>query len=229
MSIRGPNVTDCITRKADTNSSPKDSPEDFSDRARQGAGYPPGDGTIKKSIAFDYLFKFQFSRTLAAQMHMFFLALFFHTEGLPGHVGKFRFARRLWEQLYSDLLRMNPGKKDVLELYNRSMSIKNAQDYLDCDIVHFLCFGYEAGDCHFPVVVFTQDDLHTTMNRISAFKGTMASAKTMTDPAALASFNRDTISHAGGILVPCSKDGGFQDYVRVSDIPAFMYSRLTRR
>jgi hypothetical protein len=180
------------------------------------------EGTIKKCLAFDYLFKFQFSKRLAPEMHRFFVPLLFNTTGLQSHVGKFRFARRLWEQIYPDLVKSNPRRLQVLEAYNRSMSLKNTRDYLDCDIVHFLCIGYDQGSRQFPVVVFTHDDLFTTLDRIAIFKGVLAVARGMFEPAALESIERAAVSHCPGALVPCSPDGGFESYVRVADIPAFM-------
>ena len=50
------------------------------------------------------------------------------------------------------------------------MVIANDHDFLDCDLVHYLCVGYVSGPKHFPVIGFTIDDFETVATRIAVFK-----------------------------------------------------------
>jgi hypothetical protein len=178
--------------------------------------------TVLTCIAFDYLYKFQFPRPLTREMHHFFVAGLFSTKGLASHLGKFRVARRMWEELYPKLLAANPGREHHLELYNRSMSIKNARDYLDCDIVHFLSIGYDTGADHLPVAVFTQDDLHVLVDRVSVFKSVLHVTRSLLTAEARAQLSPDALNHEGGVIIHCTEDCKIDACVPVAKIPALL-------
>lgn len=180
------------------------------------------DRTIKQCLAYDHLFKFQFDRELSMRMHHHFLVLLLIQSPMLCHSGKFRIVRRIWEQVYPKLLGSSPELKEILVRINKSMSIKNAQDYFDCDLVSFLCHGYYGDSDNHSVVAFTQDDRQVIADRISVYKGIFKNAKEMCEPAALSSLHFSVLEPSEGILVSCVNDCSFSAPLPVCDVPAVM-------
>ena len=100
------------------------------------------DQSVRKCLAFDHLFKYPFDDELRAKMHHLLLVMALSASPMASHGGKFRLVRRLWEQVYPSIAKANPKAEGELHRINQSMSLKNKQDYFDCDIVAFLCDGY---------------------------------------------------------------------------------------
>lgn len=183
---------------------------------------PNFDQSVRKCLAFDHLFKFQFDNELRAKMHHLLLVMSLNVSPMISHGGRFRLVRRLWEQGYSSIVRANPQATDVLSRINKLMSLKNKQDYFDCDIVTFLCDGYWYEDAGNQVVAFTQDAAQTVVDRISVYKSTLKAALAICDPEARQAISKHVGTPIQGVLVPCEADGSFDSPISVSGIPAVM-------
>ena len=186
------------------------------------ANSPNFDKSVRKCLAFDHLFKFQFDSELRLKMHQLLLVMSLSDSPMASHGGKFRLVRRLWEQTYPAIAKANPQAADTLGRINKSMSLKNKQDYYDCDIVAFLCDGYWYEDSGNPVVAFTQDSAQAVVDRISVYKGTMNAALAMCDSRARQALSKHVGTPVEGVLVPCGADASFDGPISVSSIPAMM-------
>jgi hypothetical protein len=155
-------------------------------------------------------------------MHHLLLVMSLNASPMISHGGKFRLVRRLWEQGYPSIVKANPQAADVLSRINESMTLKNKQDYFDCDIIAFLCDGYWYKDAGNPVVAFTQDAAQTVVDRISVYKGTLKTALAICDPEARQAISKHVGTPIEGVLVPCEADGSFDSPISVSGIPPVM-------
>ena len=97
------------------------------------------------------------------------------------------------------------------------MAIRNNRDFLDCDLIHFLCVGYVVGERRMPVIAFTMDDIDTVSTRVSVFKAIQEQFRSQ----ALSIINRreeEAVLHEQGILVQCAPDAQLAHWIRVRDI-----------
>ena len=173
-------------------------------------------------LATDALFKFNFPRPLLPHFHVRFLAMLLSRHEVDNSVSLFRVVKRIWDALYYQMYQSQKSlDRDRLVTAQKYMKIKNDRDYLDCDLIHFLCVGLVANDQRSPVLAFTTDDLNAVVNRISVFKAIQEqfreNALKVTGRKA-----EEVVCHEQGVLVHCTSDSHLRDFVRVADIQAMI-------
>ena len=186
------------------------------------ASMPNFDITIRRCLAFDYLFKYQFDGALAQKMRHFLLSLFLNHSPMLAHSGKFRLVRRMWERTYPELIQANPASNEQLARINRSMSLKNAQDYFDCDLIAFVCQGYWDENSGHRVIALTQDDEQTLIDRVAVFKGFLRVAHSMCAPDVQRILHASVTHPEEGVIVSCRPDGTFDNPVAIAEVAALL-------
>jgi len=148
-------------------------------------------------------------------MHEQFLRLLLSNNELDNSAALFRVIRRIWEILLQGKMLNKPGyNQQNLKKVNRCMAIKNQRDFVDCELVHYLCEGYLNGNKRVPIVGFTMDDLNTVATRISVQKAISEQYREM--KAGSAAVKR--MAKAQGKLVQFTDVGQLGSYLDVSTV-----------
>lgn len=169
-------------------------------------------------LAADAVFKFNFPNGLLPYFHNRFLSMLFSEDAIDNSAGLFRVMKRIWDvlytQMYADPQNFN---RERLEQAQQRMAIANDHDFLDCDLIHYLCVGYVVGQNRFPVIGFTTDNFETIATRIAVYKAINERYR----QSALQLINRPedaVVRHEQGTLVHCGPDAQLVNFVRVEDI-----------
>ncbi|WP_175107478.1 hypothetical protein [Pararobbsia alpina] len=165
--------------------------------------------TIINALAFDYLYKYVFSENLLRNVLPFLFASFFLDDAQSSSVSKFRLSKRLWDK--GKAFRKNAPDEQAgisFEELDKAMQIKNQQDYLDGDIVHFVAYGmsHEGQQCR--VVAFTCDDNATVANRVIVHRNIGELIYAACEPDMKQRFEQ-VVSRQAGYVVTCDSTGRF--------------------
>ena len=167
-------------------------------------------------LSMDFTMQYAYPEELQAEMNGFFLSQFFAKDEISNSVNKFRIAKRLWNVHYRKEQKGNSKNYD-LESINKAMQLKQKKDYLDGDLIHFLCLGAYHEQTNYRVVVFTSNSPSAFKQRISVYKWIINFVKFK--------FGVDNPSEPipeiyqnDGLLVYCSSEGEFLDAIDVKSI-----------
>jgi len=169
---------------------------------------------IISSITFDYVLKHEYPKNLAPEMHHFFCSFLFTDDLGMMDYSLMRVVKAMWDRVFSDFSRKGPMGDAFYKRANKAMKIKRFGDYLDCDIIHYLCMGTVNHMHRDPVVVFTEDSAQIIEDRVSIYKGFLQVVHKMSP-----SLRMPIVPHEG-IIIQCGEDGRFKKTINVSSIPA---------
>ncbi len=169
-------------------------------------------------LAVDAVFKYSYPHEQLPHFHVRFLAMLFSRDEVDNSASLFRVIKRIWDvlfnKMYSDLESYNLQR---LEQARQCMAIENQHDFLDCDLIHFLCVGYIVRDRRLPVIAFTMDNFDTVCTRISVFKAIQEAFRSKALEI-LKQKEEDVVMHEQGILVSCNSNAQLVHWIRVQDI-----------
>ena len=169
-------------------------------------------------LAADAVFKFNFPIDLLPYFHTRFLRMLFSEDEIDNSAGLFRVMKRIWDVLYNKMYADPQNFNRVrLRQAQRRMAISNDHDFLDCDLIHYLCVGYVVGQNRFPVIGFTTDNFKTIATRIAVFKA--ISEQYLQSALQLSKHPEDAkVRHEQGTLVYCGPDAQLLNFAHVEDI-----------
>jgi hypothetical protein len=169
-------------------------------------------------LAADAVFKFNFPHDLLPHFHEQFLRMLFSRDEIDNSAGLFRVMKRIWDVLYTQMYADSQNfNRERLAQAQQRMAIANDHDFLDCELVHYLCVGYVVGQNRSPVIGFTTDDFKTVEMRIAVFKATAEQYR----QSILQITNHteeELVHHEQGTLVRCGSDAQLLEFVHVKDI-----------
>lgn len=178
---------------------------------------------LNSCLLFDYVCKYPYPQKLEIEMmYTFFIPSFFITNPATSGLSKFRIIKKIWDTIYPKLYVKSDYPKDVLEQMSRSMKIKKHEDFVDCELIHMVCFGdyYDKG--FRPVVAFTCDDSKVVLDRISIYKSMVEVFLNLLDEKANKSYRNIIKSWKQGIVVFCNFDGTFKEVIEVNQIHPYI-------
>lgn len=175
----------------------------------------PFERILHEHLAWDYFYKFDFPVSIKSPMRDFCLAsLFFSNNFGQGGCGRFRLAKRMWDELHDIMIRKDPQRAARGRQMVQALKLKSHKDYLDCDIIHVSCFGIENESEELDsVACVTMDPLTQIEHRIWLYKFMLAVAEARMLPEMRANLP----IRSEGIIIFCSTDGEFRKAWRVSD------------
>ena len=103
------------------------------------------------------------------------------------------------------------------------MRLKRNKDYLDSELIHYLCFGIKSENKNHQAVIFTNDSKSSLISRISIYKWVINFIKyafEMDNPEEII----PTIKMNNGLLVICSDNFSMLDVIDVANIKPFIHS-----
>lgn len=177
---------------------------------------------LAQDLALDFAFKFDFPNRMDYDLHdkFFVNALFTDFELIAG-VSKFRLAKKFWDKHHQKIRKVNSHQLDTIDEINKSLKLKKFQDFLDCDIVHFVTVGDYVQKTFRPTVAFTTDEGQVIVNRVMAYKTYIDYLKENLDENLKTIFTPTIEKWRQGILVFCNPDGTIKNLMEVKDIQAF--------
>lgn len=120
-------------------------------------------------ISCDYFLKFDFTDEInSIIIYNFLIPSLFTKDSL--HIRKTRIVKKIW-----DIIKVKFYKNTTLNLEEKkelddAMKFKNQEDFVDCDLIHLVCFGDYRNGKYDPVVALTTDIEIEVINRIKVFK-----------------------------------------------------------
>jgi hypothetical protein len=172
-------------------------------------------------LAFDYLYKYRFNAVLEKIMLQYLSVHFFMDDIFSSSLSKFRLSKRVWDKIREDLIKKyknNEDKLKVIEIYTKSMKIKNQRDFLDGDLVHSIAYGHEYNGQRCRVVALTCDDAFNVCDRVVLHRLVGDVIYDNCDKNVKALFEK-MAKHKGGFVVTCNDDGHFTKTLDISQLP----------
>jgi len=172
-------------------------------------------------LAFDYLYKYRFNSELEKIMLQYLSVHFFLDDAFSSSLSKFRLSKRVWDKIREDLVKQyknNEEKLKVIEVYTKSMKIKNQRDFLDGDLVHSIAYGHEYNGQRCRVVALTCDDAFNVCDRVVLHRLVGDVIYNNCDKNVKALFEK-MAQHKGGFVVTCNDDGHFTKILDISQLP----------
>lgn len=168
-----------------------------------------------KALSMDYTIKYDYPREIRAIMNGFFALQFFIDAPVSNSISKFRLAKKLWDYYYQK----EKYKKSIndIRIPNKAMSLKRNKDYLDGDLIHYLCFGMKSEGETYRTVIFTSDSKDNLIFRISVYKWIID----FIEYSAMKENHRENIYEINtnnGLLVICSNNFLGMEVIDVSSI-----------
>lgn len=168
-----------------------------------------------KALSMDYTIKFDYPKEIRADMNGFFGAQFFIDNEISRFISKFRLAKKLWDYYYQK--EKNKKSLNDLTIPNNAMSFKRIKDYLDGDLIHYLCFGVKTENENYRTTVFTTDSKGTLLFRISVYKWIINFIKYAAENENQGKIIPE-IQVNNGLLVFCSNNFRIMDVIDVNSI-----------
>lgn len=170
---------------------------------------------IHGSLAFDYLFKIDFPKELEKIMMQYFSSHFFLDYPLSP-LGKFRYTKKLWDGFIGKEGTRYPHAGINSEI-KKSMSIKKQRDYLDCDVIHWLCYGLPYNGKRAQVAFITYEKAFQIFDRAIVHKMIGKRLFELCDKDLQGKY-RDTFHHVGGYIIFSKKDGEIEEVAELNEL-----------
>jgi hypothetical protein len=169
---------------------------------------------LANSLGYDYAFKCMYPKMVRADVNRFLYVMALLQPAVPT-LSKFRVAKLFWDQFFTKGSKLhNPAFQDEIKYVNRSMRLKTSRDFLDCDLIHFACFGWGT----LPVAAFTCDDPQVIFHRVAVYKGFIRYLINLTE--GIPAERLPMMRH--GLIVRCDPDGTITHIFPTESIPAIM-------
>lgn len=136
-----------------------------------GLGDPNLQRNLVTALSFDYLTKFPFAKEYRKDLRGFvFVHWLFIQNSLLSGLSKYRLAKTIWDDAFSEMQNTPSLKVRGAEEINALMSLKTHRDFVDTELIHLAVHGYYKADGYRRLLCVTCDPHDTIVARVRIYK-----------------------------------------------------------